>query len=88
MEHCLKLEAAGKEARELKANLEREIEHVRRQLLGRLKELEPLPERLRSSELQLREAQEELDAQARRNMEQNSTLAELRHKVCVHNNNL
>ncbi|XP_062310607.1 outer dense fiber protein 2-like isoform X1 [Osmerus eperlanus] len=81
VDHCLKLDAAGKEARELKANLEREIEHVRRQLLGRLKELEPLPERLRSSELQLREAQEQVDAQERRNMEQNSTLAELRHKV-------
>lgn len=68
----------------MKADLEREIEQVRRQLLGRLKELEPLPERLKRSELQLRVAQEETQTQERRNTEQNNALSELRHKVCTH----
>ncbi|CAB1319606.1 unnamed protein product, partial [Coregonus sp. 'balchen'] len=80
-EYCLKLEISEKHAQEMKADLEREIEQVRRQLLGRLKELESLPERLKRSELQLREAQEETHTQERRNTEQNNTLSELRHKV-------
>ncbi|KAM9547097.1 outer dense fiber protein 2-like isoform 4-T6 [Salvelinus alpinus] len=80
-EYCLKLEISEKHAQGMKADLEREIEQVRRQLLGRLKELEPLPERLKRSELQLRVAQEETQTQERRNTEQNNALSELRHKV-------
>ncbi|XP_038864917.1 outer dense fiber protein 2-like isoform X2 [Salvelinus namaycush] len=80
-EYCLKLEISEKHAQGMKADLEREIEEVRRQLLGRLKELEPLPERLKRSELQLRVAQEETQTQERRNTEQNNALSELRHKV-------
>ncbi|KAM3868405.1 outer dense fiber protein 2-like [Diretmus argenteus] len=80
-EHRSKLDVAQKEAREAKASLDREAEQVRRQLLGRLRELEPLPEMLRRAELQLREARGEADAQERRRAEQNSALSEVRHKV-------
>uniref|UniRef100_A0A4W5N605 Outer dense fiber protein 2 n=2 Tax=Hucho hucho TaxID=62062 RepID=A0A4W5N605_9TELE len=80
-EYCLKLEISEKHAQGMKADLEREIEQIRTQLLGRLKELEPLPERLKHSELQLRVAQEETQTQERRNTEQNNALSELRHKV-------
>lgn len=80
-EHRLKLEVVQKEAREAKANLEREKERVRRELLGRLRELEPLPERLRKTEQQLRDAQQGADVQERKNMENNVALSEVRHKV-------
>lgn len=70
-----------KEARELKVSLEREVEQVRRELLGRLRELEALPERLRRTEQQLRDAQQEADVHERRNVEHSSTLSEVRHKV-------
>lgn len=80
-DYCLKLEMAERAARDIKVTLEREIEQVRRQLLGRLRELEPLPEVLKRSELQLREAQEQAHAQERRNTEQNGALSELRNKV-------
>lgn len=80
-EYCLKLERTQKEAREVKASLERETEQVRRELLGRLRELEALPDRLRRTEQQLREAQQEAEAHERRNMEHSSALSEVRHKV-------
>ncbi|KAG7480550.1 hypothetical protein MATL_G00057400 [Megalops atlanticus] len=80
-EHRLKLEAAEKEAQEVRAELEREVEAVQRQLLGRLKELEPLPEALRRTEQQLREAEEQVQAHERRSTEQSSTLADVRLKV-------
>ncbi|TDH13205.1 hypothetical protein EPR50_G00055090 [Perca flavescens] len=80
-ECCLKLEMTQKEAREVKASLERETEQVRRELLGRLRELETLPDRLRRTEQQLRDAQQEADAHERRNMEHNAALSEVRHKV-------
>ncbi|XP_061585869.1 outer dense fiber protein 2-like isoform X1 [Cololabis saira] len=80
-EYCLKLEVVQKEARDVKVSLEREKEQVRREVLGRLRELEPLPERLKKTELQLRDAQQEADAQQRRNMENNAALSEVRHKV-------
>ncbi|XP_031161900.1 outer dense fiber protein 2-like isoform X1 [Sander lucioperca] len=80
-ECCLKLEMTQKEAREVKVSLERETEQVRRELLGRLRELETLPDRLRRTEQQLRDAQQEADAHERRNMEHNAALSEVRHKV-------
>ncbi|KAL3975321.1 vacuolar protein sorting-associated protein 18 [Sarotherodon galilaeus] len=80
-EYCLKLEAVQKEALDVQVVLEREKEQVRRELLGRLRELETLPDRLRKTEQQLREAQQEADARERRNMENNSALSEVRHKV-------
>lgn len=72
-----------KEALDVQVVLEREKEQVRRELLGRLRELETLPDRLRKTEQQLREAQQEADARERRNMENNSALSEVRHKVEV-----
>lgn len=80
-EYCLKLEATQKEAREVKVSLERETEQVRRELLGRIRELETLPDRLRRTEQQLRDAQQEADIHERRNMEHGSALSEVRHKV-------
>ncbi|XP_038560364.1 outer dense fiber protein 2-like isoform X1 [Micropterus salmoides] len=80
-EYCLKLEMTQKEAREVRVSLETEKEQVRRELLGRLRELETLPDRMRRTEQQLRAAQQEADAHERRNMEHNSTLSEVRHKM-------
>ncbi|XP_022623858.1 outer dense fiber protein 2-like [Seriola dumerili] len=80
-EHCLKLEMTQREMREVETSLEREKEQVRRELLGRLRELETLPDRLRRTEQQLRDAQQEADAHERRNVEHNSALSEVRHKV-------
>ncbi|XP_042343853.1 outer dense fiber protein 2-like [Plectropomus leopardus] len=80
-EYCLQLEATQREAREVKVSLEREAEQVRRELLGRLRELETLPDRLRRTEEQLRDARQEADAHERRNEEHNSALSEVRRKV-------
>ncbi|XP_055367826.1 outer dense fiber protein 2-like isoform X2 [Betta splendens] len=80
-EYRLKLEMMQKEAREVKVSLEREMEQVRKELLGRLRELEALPERLRRTEQQLRDAQQEADAHQRRNMEHSSALSDVRHRV-------
>lgn len=72
-----------KEAREVKLCLESEKELVRRELLGRLRDLEALPNKLRRTEQQLKDAQQEADAHERRNMEHSSALSEVRHKVCM-----
>ncbi|XP_047237575.1 outer dense fiber protein 2-like isoform X1 [Girardinichthys multiradiatus] len=82
-EYCLKLEITQKEARELRVNLEKEKEkeQVRRELLARIQELEAMPEKLRRTEQQLRDAQEEADVQERRNMEHHAALSDVRHKV-------
>ncbi|KAG7219202.1 hypothetical protein INR49_019262 [Caranx melampygus] len=80
-EDRLKLEVTQREAVEVQVSLEREKEQVRRELQGRLRELEMLPDRLRRSEQQLRDAQQEADAHERRSMEQSSTLSDVRHKV-------
>ncbi|XP_042251833.1 outer dense fiber protein 2 [Thunnus maccoyii] len=80
-EYCARLAQAEQEAQAVQRELEQEIEQVRRQLLERLAELEPLPEALRRSELQLQEAQERERSQERRSMELSSTLTDLRMKV-------
>ncbi|XP_053276971.1 outer dense fiber protein 2 [Pleuronectes platessa] len=80
-EYCLKLEMMQKEMQEVKVSLEREKEQVRRELLGRLRELEALPDRLSRTEQQLRDAQQEVDAHERRTMENSSALSEVRHQV-------
>ncbi|XP_044188504.1 outer dense fiber protein 2-like isoform X2 [Thunnus albacares] len=80
-ECCLKLEATQKEAREVTVSLEREKEQVKRELLDRLRGLETLPDKLRRTEQQLRDAQEEADVHKRRNVEHSATLSEVRHKV-------
>ncbi|XP_071339930.1 outer dense fiber protein 2-like isoform X2 [Trachinotus anak] len=80
-EGCLKLEMTHREMREVEVSLEREKEQVRRELLGRIRELEALPDRLRRTEQQLRDAQQEADAHERRNMENSSALSDVRHKV-------
>ncbi|CAJ1069728.1 LOW QUALITY PROTEIN: outer dense fiber protein 2-like [Xyrichtys novacula] len=77
----LKLEVTQKEAQEVKMSLEKEKEQLRRELLTQLRELEMLPDRLRRTEQQLRDAQQEADAHERRNMVHNSALSEVRHKL-------
>ncbi|XP_062237340.1 outer dense fiber protein 2-like [Platichthys flesus] len=79
-EYCLKLEMMQKDMQAVKVSLEREKEQVRRELLGRLRELEALPDRLSRTEQQLRDAQQEVDAHERRTLENSSALSEVRHQ--------
>ncbi|XP_029134330.2 outer dense fiber protein 2 isoform X2 [Labrus bergylta] len=80
-EYRARLAQAEQEAQAVRAELEKEVEEVRRQLLGRLTELEPLPEALRRSKVQLQEAQERERSQERRSKELSTTLTDLRMKV-------
>ncbi|KAA8584665.1 hypothetical protein FQN60_008450 [Etheostoma spectabile] len=80
-EYHAQLAQAEREAQALRGELEREVEEVRRELLGRLAELESLPEALRRSKLQLQEAQDRERSQDRRSMELSTTLTDLRMKV-------
>ncbi|KAJ8260995.1 hypothetical protein COCON_G00167180 [Conger conger] len=80
-ERRLQLERAGQEAQALRAEGGREVEEVRAELQGRLRELEPLPEALKRAELQLREEQSREREQERRISEQSRAFAELRLKV-------
>ncbi|XP_056260329.1 outer dense fiber protein 2 isoform X3 [Seriola aureovittata] len=80
-EYAAHLAQAEREAQVVQGKLEQEIEEVRREMLGRLAELEPLPEALRQSELQLQEAQDRERSQERRSVELSTTLADLRIKV-------
>lgn len=74
---------AESEAQAVRDELDQEIQKVRKQLQGRLAELEPLPEALRHAELQLQEAHEKERLQERRNTELGTSLTELRIKVCL-----
>ncbi|KAK5852444.1 hypothetical protein PBY51_023913 [Eleginops maclovinus] len=80
-EYRARLSQAERQAQAVRGGLEQELEEVRRELLGSLAELEPLPEALRRSELQLKEAQERERSQERRSMELSTTLSDLRVKV-------
>nr|XP_020474395.1 outer dense fiber protein 2-like isoform X2 [Monopterus albus] len=80
-EYGARLAQAEQEARAVQGELEQEIEGVRRELRGRLAELEPLPEALRRSELQLQEAQDRERCQERRTTELSTALTDLRMKV-------
>uniref|UniRef100_A0A672LYD0 Outer dense fiber protein 2 n=1 Tax=Sinocyclocheilus grahami TaxID=75366 RepID=A0A672LYD0_SINGR len=87
-EYSARLQVAESEAQAVRDELDQEIQKVRKQLQGRLVELEPLPEALRHAELQLQEAHEKERLQERRNTELGTSLAEqqgslaemLRHK--------
>ncbi|XP_019962925.2 outer dense fiber protein 2 isoform X1 [Paralichthys olivaceus] len=80
-EYCTRLAQAEREAQAVRGKLEQEVEEVRRELLGRLAELEPLPDTLRHTELQLQEAQDRERSQERRSVELSTTLTDLRLKV-------
>lgn len=80
-EYCARLAKAEQEAQAVRGELDQEIEQVRRDMLGKLAELEPLPEALRHCELKLQEAQERERSQERRSIELNTTQAELRMKL-------
>uniref|UniRef100_A0A4W5RLF2 Outer dense fiber protein 2 n=1 Tax=Hucho hucho TaxID=62062 RepID=A0A4W5RLF2_9TELE len=80
-EYCARLGQTEYEAREVRDQMEREVEVVRRELLGRLTELELLPEALRCSEVLLEEAQDREHAQERHSSELTTALADLRMKV-------
>lgn len=69
--------------REVRLSLEVEKEQTRQELLGRLRELEAMADRLKRSEQQLRDAQQEAQQHERRNEEYSSGLAEVRQKVCA-----
>lgn len=74
---------AERDAQAVRVELEREKEQIRRELQGRLSELEVLPEALRRCQLQLQEAQEEERSRERRNLELSGNLTELRLKVLL-----
>ncbi|XP_034457405.1 outer dense fiber protein 2 [Hippoglossus hippoglossus] len=80
-EYCTRLARAEREVQAVRGKLEQEVEEVRRELLGRLAELEPLPDTLRHTELQLQEAQDRERSQERRSVELSTTLTDLRMKV-------
>lgn len=80
-EYCVRLAQAEREARTVREEVEQEIEQVRKELLSRLAELEPLPEALQRSQLQLQEAQDRESSQGRQHMELTTTLTDLRMKV-------
>ncbi|XP_008416010.1 outer dense fiber protein 2 [Poecilia reticulata] len=80
-EYCQKLETTQREAWEQRVSLEKEKDQVKRELLDRVQELEVLPEKLRRTEQQLREAQDDADKYERRNLEHHAVLSEVRHKV-------
>ncbi|MGH0157218.1 UNVERIFIED_CONTAM: hypothetical protein FKN15_044026 [Acipenser sinensis] len=80
-EYSLKLELAEEEGRQIREELNKEIDLVRRQLQGRMAELEPLPELLKLTERKLQESQEQVQSCDRRAAEQSSALTELRVKV-------
>ncbi|XP_031143196.1 outer dense fiber protein 2 isoform X2 [Sander lucioperca] len=80
-EYHAQLAQAEREAQAVRRELEQEVEEVRRELLGRLAELESLPEALRRSELQLQEAQDRERSQDRRSIELSTTLTDIRMKV-------
>lgn len=82
-EYSVHAQQAEREARALREELDQELDHARKQLMGRLSELEPLPDALRRTELQLHGAQEKERVQEKRNSELAMSLAELRVKVCV-----
>ncbi|CAL8276612.1 unnamed protein product [Merluccius merluccius] len=80
-DYCARLGQAEREALGARQELEKEIDQVRRELLSRLTELEPLPDALRRSELRLQETHEREHAQERQSVELSASLAELRRKV-------
>ncbi|XP_041825438.1 outer dense fiber protein 2 [Melanotaenia boesemani] len=80
-EYSARLAQAEQEAQSIRGQLEQEIEEVRRELLGRLAELEPLPEALRCTQIQLQEAQDREKSQERHNTELSTTLTDLHLKM-------
>lgn len=77
----LRLEETEAQGRELRARLSLEKDELKRQLHGRLRDLEPLPERLRQAEQRLREAQHSAQVYEQRASEHTAALAQLRLKV-------
>ncbi|XP_055087505.1 outer dense fiber protein 2 [Periophthalmus magnuspinnatus] len=80
-EYCARLAKAEQDALTVREVLDQEIQQVRRDLLGKLAELEPLPEALREAELKLQEAQERERHQEMCSKELETTINELRLKA-------
>ncbi|KAL2092010.1 hypothetical protein ACEWY4_011808 [Coilia grayii] len=80
-EYQARLEASEREARGVRADCEREVEQVRRQLGGRVTELEPLVEALRRAEEQLKEAREQEDKHRRRGAEHSEAFRDMKLKL-------
>lgn len=70
-----------KEAESERMEVDREMEHGRKQLQARMKEMEKLREALKFLEDELRETRENRIIQDRRSTEHSCALAELRTKV-------
>lgn len=80
-EYCARLTKAEADARAVRGELDQEIEQVRRDLQGRLAELEPLPEALRHVENKLLKAQEQELNHETANKELSKTMNELLLKI-------
>ncbi|XP_034047580.1 outer dense fiber protein 2 isoform X2 [Thalassophryne amazonica] len=80
-EEYAQLSRAERDAQTMQGKLQQEIDAVRGELLGRLVELEPLPEAVQRSELQLQETQDRERSQERHNMELSTTLTDLNIKL-------
>ena len=80
-EYANQLAEAEREAQALLGKQEQEVAEVREELMGRLAELEALPDALRRAELQLQEVRERDSGQERRGLELNTIMTELRLKV-------
>ncbi|XP_073765457.1 outer dense fiber protein 2b isoform X2 [Danio rerio] len=77
----LRLEMMEEAAESERVEVDREMEHGRKQLQARMKEMEKLREALKLLEDELRETKENRIIQDRRNTEHSCALAELRTKV-------
>ncbi|XP_053551861.1 outer dense fiber protein 2 isoform X2 [Bombina bombina] len=77
-EICLQLERSVSENKNLKDEMNRDMEQVRKKFHYRLSELEQLPEMLRITEMKLQECQEQLHEYENKNSELTSIISDLR----------
>ncbi|XP_077968722.1 outer dense fiber protein 2-like [Styela clava] len=79
-EALLSAERAEREARRMREQGSDEIERVRKQMLQRMKDLQPLPELLKETEMKLQDAQDQIHTFERRSAEQTRIISELTSK--------
>ncbi|XP_076822290.1 outer dense fiber protein 2-like isoform X1 [Clavelina lepadiformis] len=84
-EALLTAERVERSSRRLRDEGNGEIERVREQMLERMRDLQPLPELLKETEMKLRDAQDKLHVYEQRSVEQTRIIAELTNKGDDHN---
>ncbi|XP_075041226.1 outer dense fiber protein 2 isoform X2 [Mixophyes fleayi] len=75
---CLQLERSTLESKNIKEEMNHELEHVHSKFQSRLEDLEKLPEMLRMTEFKLQECQVQLQGYEQKNAELSSTISDLR----------